>query len=504
MDKLKLFWRTELIPLLFWVLIGVLSGAVIVFAANKSLALGVIVPLALIGAVLVLLKPDLGMLIFLFTLLVIDEFPSGLGETSERSMRTAFYGTSIGIPGVYSTDVFVFGLLTIYLFRSLLLRINLNFPADKASISLLSIGAMAVISVVAAFAGGNPFAFYQYHIENTATSFDMNARGAQLIAMFQYKTFSFFFLAYFLGLFFIDSPKKIKMIIYLFFFAVAVNIAVGFVRIGMIPSILTEMKPLFYHSPSSWIFALAIFGTILGTSYRLLSKNQMITMVACSVVLLLFILLSFRRTMWVAIFLAGIVLLFYLPSKFRTKLIVVASLLLTLMLVLIMMTPLGEAIVNRISETNFEDASTLYRIAIFNFMVDNFLNLPFLGYGPKPLWDVKAQLGGFETNMENVHSFYYWYFLRHGLIGFSIFLVAFGAILIAINSFIKHTRDPIYRVIGTSILLALFMLLFSGLFNPVYGEVRYMILMGVSLAIFSRMMMFEKKNLYIYPLSVKK
>ena len=89
--------------------------------------------------------------------------------------------------------------------------------------------------------------------------------------------------------------------------------------------------------------------------------------------------------------------------------------------------------------------------------------------------------------MENVHSIYVWVLIRFGLAG----LFMFGAALILVFARIAEVRRILlqdsHRVLVAVIVIFILLVLFSGLFNPVYSSVRAMLPLGIALGLISRL-----------------
>ena len=160
-------------------------------------------------------------------------------------------------------------------------------------------------------------------------------------------------------------------------------------------------------------------------------------------------------------------------------------------LVLLGTTPPGQALlqslVARVGETNLNQASTLYRFALLVWLVDRFVDLPLFGYGVAPLWGEIVRIRFFVTSMENVHSLFLWILLRTGAAGFAIWSFAFYLILARVLEVFRMVDDDRDRIILGVIFLSIVMLLFNGIFNPVYANVRHIVPLGISLALVTRL-----------------
>lgn len=478
-------------------LLGLAVGTVFVAAMMKNPLIALVFVAALPGALVMVLKPDWGVCLFLLLILVLEEFPSGIGHSIERSQRTRFYSQSLGIPGLYSTDVLLFGTLGILLAYRAIQGKRLIY-VDAIGIGLAAMMGFLALGAVLSMLSGNPFEAAQY-FEDSGTGYQVNERGATLIAFFQYKIFLYLLLAYILGTLFLDSPRKIQMVLVVVLVSGIINVFVGIGRLALQPEIVKQMIPLFYHQPTSWIFALTGFYTVLAWSYGLLNHRQAVLMMILSAVLLFWILLSFRRTMWGAVALVSPLVLIYAHPRQRLRILVIGCIGLVFAAAAAFALPglraITGAVGGRLEETSAADTSTLYRLALFIYFARHIEELPLFGYGVTPLWNKTVSLGFFRINLENIHSLYFWWLLRMGIVGFGVAMAAITAFVAMILRFARVTRNHQYKAVAVCILIALLMLLFGGLFNPVYGEARYMILMGFMLAMITRMAQFEGINL---------
>ena len=66
-------------------------GAGVGFGTSINPALPLAILFGIVAVILLVLRPRWAFALFIFALLVIEEFPSVQGETVERSTRTAFY-----------------------------------------------------------------------------------------------------------------------------------------------------------------------------------------------------------------------------------------------------------------------------------------------------------------------------------------------------------------------------------------------------------------------------
>ncbi|WP_367155681.1 O-antigen ligase family protein [Methylomonas sp. HYX-M1] len=471
---------------IFAVTLGMLGAAVLVAGAEKHNLLAVGVACGLPVALLLSVQPRRLTLLFLLAILVLEEFPSGEGETLERSTRTAFYSVSLGIPGFYAPDALLAATLAGFTIRLLLLKQSFALPLDRISLGIALLCAVLLTSTGLSVLFGSPFDAAVANVSTTMPA--VNERAAKLIALFQFKNFSLLVFAYLLGLFFFRRRRDLDNFVHTFLAAAVIMVPIGVIRFALHPRLMAENKPLFYHSPTTWIFGLVIFYVLCLWIYRKTTPRQLLWLGILCIILSGFIFASFRRTMWGAIILAAVVLAFLIPPQQRHRYFLLIMVGIAGMGAALLFSPgLLAAIMNRINETSVSDPSTLYRMTLFIWFHQNLADLPLMGVGFRPLWDIQARLGYFSTNLENIHSLYFWILLRLGLLGALCLLVILGLTIWEILRKLKNRRYAEYHALVICIFLALVMLLFSGIFNPVYAEVRYMILFGFSLAIISRL-----------------
>ncbi len=480
----------DLLPTAGGLALGALGGAMV--GALGYIHLGIAAGAAA-GLLLVLLaatRPRLAFSLFVLAIFLVEEFPSGQGETLERSIRVPFYSQSLGLPGFNAPEALMLLLGALMMLSGMIRRKPRLLVVDGIGWSLAAAGFATVLATGYSFMAGNPLA-QAVVTETTGVAFNLTERALSLIAFFQFKIFAYLFLAYLVGLLYLDSPAAVDSFVRVMGLAAAGSVVVGFARLGLNPRLVAEVKPLFYHSPSSWLFAIVIFYTVLAWSAGLLTGRRLACFATVSAILAIFIVLSFRRTMWGGIALAAVFLLAWLTPAARRRLLVIAALGGAALGALIAVTPLQDVLVApllaRVGQTSVDDASTLYRLALFVYFVQNFADVPVFGFGIEPLWNRIVAIGFFRTNLENIHSLYFWWLLRTGWFGVA---VALAGLFVVTRDTLALTRDTATvqtRLLAQCVLLALVVLLFSGIFNPVYGEARYMIFSGLFLAMITRM-----------------
>jgi hypothetical protein len=449
---------------------------------------------ALIAGAVCLARPRLGFYGFLFLLLVMDEFPSLLGEVVERSMRTPFYSKSLGVGGVYVPDVLLVLLIGAHLFHAFWRRRSMNLVLDRIGMAILVIAAMMILSAASSLVFDDALAPV-FLRKDSGLGFDVKPEALALVSVFQFKQVFLGFFAYLLGQMALQNEAHLDGVLRVMGLAALAEIGIGAMRFASTPTLIGENLPLFYDSPSSLLFALVGLYTLGAWAYGGLKGWRLIAMCAVSAVLMFYVLVSFRRTMWAAIALAFLLMLIWMPRLTRSRLLIIGSFLTLLVAGVVALTPLGASLVGsimfRLEQTNVHDPSTLARLAIAVRVYQMFPDLPVLGFGVKPIWNEIASLGYFETSLENVHSLYYWWLLRTGYAGIGAMAVAFGLVASTLWRS-KNQAQPRMRVLALCLMLGYLMVLVSGIFNPVYAETRYTVLVGIGLAITSRLLSFAR------------
>lgn len=421
-------------------------------------------------------------------ILVIDEFPGGLGEVPERSLRTTFYSKSVGIPGFYLPDLLLFGFLGLYILQQWAKKSPNPFVFDYIGRSL---ALLCVCIVLSTFTSLLSFDFGAHYIvqQSTFTSFEINQKGLKLIGFFQVKLFFAMFPAYLATMVFLQN-HGLKKLMQLFAIAISLASLIGLMRFASKPGLLLSMTPVVYDSATVILFCLCFMHFLyLFFKREYVRGSDILTLIIIGIFLFL-ILSSFRRTIWGAFILVMMSYAVYLWSLEQKRAFNLLSVVIV-MGALVMASPIGikmiSLILGRLFETSNSDPSTLYRFVLFKYFVENIGNIPFFGYGIKPLWNEIIRLRFFEANLENVHSLYYWVVLRFGILGMLGFTVA-GLL---IRNFYKKLRLHYQGTIENQYLRMFgyffFMYLFSGVFNPVYAQFRYAFILGVIFACMSYM-----------------
>lgn len=481
-----------LLPLL----IGAAAGMAIVPATVFDWKLAIAAILAVPIVVTAVLRPRFGMLLLIFAMGFVEEFRGGIGDQGAggdeylRSERTPFYAATIGLPGLYIPDVLVLGLLLQFFAKALVERKPLRLRLDGIGVGLLVIAVAVLLSIVLGLAGDEPFGPTVLDL-STLGSITLPEKNvtdvARYLPVLQYKLFLIIFPAYLLGLLYFRSERDIRQTIAVLGVAMVGSVLLGGYRLATNPNIIAKLVPAIFDTGSVALMAMTafyVFGMWACGKYR---PGEATPRVLLSVAMLLFIALSYRRTMWGAIALAALFFPFILPPRARGRLLLLAALGLVAGLVVLGVTGPGQAllqsIMSRVQETNLSQSSTLYRFAIVTWLVDHVDDIPAFGYGLKPLWNEIVRIRFFVTSMENVHSLYMWILLRTGFVGFTLCGVGVALIFLRISRVYRQVDDNWHKVIVGVTLLSIVMYLFNGIFNPVYANVRHLVPLGLSLAL---------------------
>lgn len=472
-------------------LVGILAGCALVggFVADPKIGI------ALAGVVVVLpfllLRPAGIFWLGVIGVLMMEEFPGGLGEVAERAIRAPFYATSVVVPGLYLPDLLLSAAIGLVLIERLIGRRPLDLPWDRTAKWLALLTATLVISVVMAFVRENPLDISGPQVI-LGTDNEVNERGAKLIAFFQFKCFSLMMLAYVATLLYVRDDAGLRFTVKVVGFAALAYAVSGLLRLGSHPEWVTHNIPLYVDSISSLMFSLIAFYVIAAWSQGMLSPSRTLWLSALAAVMMLLLLVSFRRTMWGATMLASLPLLAFMPMHKRNFLLIGGAAAAFVLGGAVLLSPAGQAVIegvsNRLEQTTGGDASAEYRFVLFRHFADTWMDIPLFGYGPKPFWNDLVTQGQFQINLENIHSLYFWLWMRVGHVGLAVFVVGAFMIMAQAWTLTRRASDPRYKVLALMILVYILMFLFNGIFNPGYAQARGVFLMGVALGLLSRVL----------------
>lgn len=447
----------------------------------------VLIPLATV----VVLRPRIGILLFIFALAFIEEYAGGLSDQEvARSARQPFYSITLGLPAFYVPDAILSGLLLLFLVRKLLWREGYRFVLDKIGGALLMLAATMAISILLGLWGDEPFGPPVLDL-SLLGAIKLPEAAARYIAVLQLKLFALIFPAYVLGLIYFREPRDIRDMTVAFGIGMAGTIGLGAWRVFNDPSMVTKLIAVIYDTGTVTMMALAVFYMISKWACRLYTPQQAMLRAAFSIALMLLILVSFRRTLWGAIALCAVILPFIMPSSGRKRFFMLIAVAAGLGAVAMAVLPGGQqlmaSVIARGEETNLNDASTLYRFSLLVWMVDRFGELPLFGWGLKPLWNETIHIRFFTSNMENVHSLYFWILVRFGAVGLFVAGLGLALVLLRMVQVWRMVPEEEYRILLSVIFISIVIYLFGGIFNPVYANVRLLVPMGFALALVSRL-----------------
>ena len=478
-----------------WPLFGALAGVAATLALDAGLGRGAMAMAGLCALPLGLVfGPRLAMPAVLFAVVALEEFPSGLGEQGQegvdRSTRTPFYSMSLGLGGLYAPDVLLLGAIGVVLAHAILHKRNGLLRLDAIGWTIALMMFMAGLSALLSLSGANPFVTVIQQ-DDATTPYDANAQALAYIGLFQFKNYALLLAGYVGALLHVDRRSKLNDMVAAVLLGVLALYAFGIGRLIAKPSIITRADPLFYDSPSSLIFALVVFYALAGWGFGIHSWRRTLWQAAVAAVAVLFILVSYRRAMWGGIALSGLIVVAVLPRPAQVRLLVWGSVAAIGLGAAVMASPLGgmllERVVSRIGATSIADTSTLYRIALFVHFLGPHSDVPLFGYGVTPLWTKFFYFSYLRFNLENVHSLYFWLYLRTGPIGFVVAMAGYAFILLRLLAIFFAARDGQFKAIAICLFTAVLITLFSGIFNPVYGEARYMLPLGLALGMATRL-----------------
>lgn len=489
-------WRGTWVPLL----IGIAGGILVVVLTSRSPRLALLVGGAIPLGMLAILRPRIGLLLTMFAICLLDEFPGGIGDTNvggdefKRSERTPFYALSMGVPSIYAPDVLFGGLLVLYFLKSIMWREHYPFRLDKIGVAMGLIAFATLLSIVIPLCGPSPFGPAVLDLGTLGSIELKNAvvhDVARYVPILQYKLFLTMFPAYFLGLFYFRSARDVEAMITVFGAAMCGAIALAAVRLIRSPSMIAHLVPVVFDTATVAFMAMAVFFSIAAWACGHYGAMRSALQITFSALLVLFILISFRRTMWGAIALVTPLLPFILPRRALGRLMLLFAVTIFVAMLLLGGTPAGHAIassvLSRIGETNQNNSSTLYRFVLLVWLVHHGTDVPLFGYGFMPLWNELVRIRLLTISLESVHSLYLWILLRMGAIGFLMCTVALGLMFARLREVYRLVEGERYKILVGIIFLSIVMLLFNGIFNPVYAQVRHIITLGFTLALISRL-----------------
>lgn len=471
--------------------LGMVATMVALVASVYSWVVGAIVAAAIPIAALVVLRPRAGVVLFIFALATLEEFPGGLSEHMvERSARLPFYSTTFGLPAIYPPDAIIGCLLGLFLLRKLLWGEGYRMKLDMVGWSLILMTAAMTVSILLGLAGEQPLGPEVLDL-SLLGAIKLPEAAARYIAVLQLKLFLLILPVYVLGLIYFRTERDLRDMGIAITCGMVASIGLGFMRILGDPSMVQRLIAVIYDTATVTLMALAVFYVVMKWSCDLYKHGETLPRAIYCIALALLIVLSFRRTLWGAIALSTAILPFIMPREGRGRLLALAVLGVMLVGGVVGSLPGGQAlltsIVARTEETNLNDPSTLYRFSLLVWVVERFGDLPVFGWGIKPLWNETIHIRFFSSNMENVHSLYFWVLVRFGIVGIAAFAVSLALILLKMVKVSRQLAAPEHKIILVLVFISILLYLFGGIFNPVYSSVRLVIFMGFALALISRL-----------------
>ncbi len=450
---------------------------------------------ALFIMTLALFRPAWFMYIFAGIIFLVEEYPAASIAT-KRWIRTPFYAKSIGIPGLYAYDLFfLFALLMLFVsFASR--RSRMEFPHQfviPVSFFLSVLMVSAAVSIIRQF-----LSLPVLHYDVSTVGFAFHGAAVYLIGFAQTKTFLYLFITAFFFYVLMRDHDRVFDIIGVMAFSIVIAAFVGIYRFFHDPSLqLQQGVPLFYDTASSMAFLLFIVSVVVAFLLKLnMSTFWKVCAVLMSLLLLFLIVLSFRRTVWLCSFIVVGWLVFRHGSKeaFLRKIFgiisVIAALLLVMEFARVSVVPKG--VEQRVSSTTLGESSTLYRFMIYHNAGEVIKDAPVFGHGIAPLWNYQMRHAHFRQTYENVHSLYLWILFRWGIVGFIGFVwILWHFYRQGVMVFQDPEASKADRAVVLAAMYGMSGFLITAAFFPVYGMVRFMVAMGLLVAIVERLAAFR-------------
>lgn len=418
-------------------------------------------------------------------LYIIEEFPTNLivEKRWDRAI-TLIYGKSVGIPGLFGTDIMMIACLVIFAGSIIIKRKNLPYKNDSIIVPLaatcISIAISAIISLFIF-----PDTTTTEALNTSETGIDMKQAVAPLIAYFQFKTWFYVYLSYLATRAVLVNMGRIRWFFKIYVIGIAVSVGIGIYRLFFYLKKLSPSKPLFYDDSTLFLFLVFIVFFVLSWGRRLFPKKHFIWQFLLVCAAMGIILLSFRRAIWLGCVLSFLATMMFIPMWLKIRLASAAMIL--ILISGIVMTLAGFDYSELLGKSSSSSAtqmrtSAIYRMALFyNMLKLNHFSL--WGYGVKPLWNLPLIMGSFSFNFENVHNLYYWFVLRTGVAGISTFFYLVYRIFRDAWILRRDAYAPWCAVIAETLMIAFMLLLLMGWFHPTYAMARFVIFFGILLAV---------------------
>jgi hypothetical protein len=468
--------------------IGLAAGCVLGIAVPillaSSLGLrGVAIAVLLVVALAALIvREDYLVLGFYLSIILIEEFLPELfvDQRWDRSL-TVLYGESIGIPAVYVVDVMM-GVLTAWLVLKLLIqRRTIPILSDPLTLPLVATAATLGLSCLLSLAifpdTSTPEGFQYDDVE-----IGLEASIAPWIPYLQVKTWLYVYMAYALTRIYLSDPRRIRKFLTMVMFGAVGIVAIGAYRFVYYRVLRQLDGSLFYDDATLFVVILTSCFLLLSWGRRMFSPRaaalQGVLVAGLGAVLLF----SFRRGSWLGAAVCLMATISMMSPAMRKR--VGALAMIGLCILGIYVAFAGATWVRLPSTFTAIDmrASNVYRTAILYNML-NLQEFSLFGYGLRPLWNVPLRMESFTLNFENVHSLYYWFILRSGIVGLVAMLVLFGVGLREAWQLRQTARTPWCKVTAETAGLGLILFLVLGWFHPVYGMTRFVVILGTVLGL---------------------
>jgi len=329
-----------------------------------------------------------------------------------------------------------------------------------------------------------------YDVSNIGFAF--KGPAIYLIGFSQTKIFLYLFLTLFITYISLRDKKQIYNMFIVLLLSIAISMLQGLWRLFLHPENYIKIGiPIFYDSASSMFFMFFIIAFIILNIFEIpLNRIARISMMLFSIIGMLLIIFSFRRTIWLSF---GVLLFLFpflpLPNKkiwlhkFAGLIILILGLLFISHFNSNHTIQLPTSIENRIQSTTLGESSTLYRYVMYKEAFPLIMESPLIGHGTEPLWNNYLGYGKFKQSYENIHSLYLWLLFRWGVAGLLCFFwIIWRCYRIGLTALFKCPLNRLDTAILWIILLSLGGFLIVALFFPVYSMMRFVVIAGVLLA----------------------
>jgi hypothetical protein len=463
-------------------LLLIMFGVVAAFASDTPLGPKAFLLFAgaAVGAWAILTRRDAIALLFFLLVMVVEEFlPSLVVEDRTNRRLTILYGLSfLGIPGVYPVDVMLLGLLAVSLLVAGVEHRRLPFLSDSLFAPLaLTAGWIAIAAGISMFVMPDTTSPEAYDFDEIEIGLDKNI--AMLVPYMQFKSWTYVYASYALVRLLLRKTQAIRALLWMVLLAAIGSICIAAYRFGYYGLMKGEHGSLMYDDASLFVLTVVTCFFPLAWSRRLFPARHVFWQGFIVLGSAAVIAMSFRRATWLGFALCLTIVFLLLPHRLKARTLMVGALAGAGFLVFSVMSGGGESISMAVGVDQLDrQRSAIYRLALVHNMLrgDNFT---LLGYGIKPLWNLPLVMGSFHFNYENVHSLYYWFILRTGLIGLALVLYFFYRALKACWILRRDARSPWCATLAETLLIGFVLFMLLSWFHPVYGMARFVILLGL-------------------------